>query len=36
MLATIGMILGAYYLLLMLQKVVFGPLKEPSTGQGGH
>lgn len=35
-LATLGMILGAYYLLLMLQKVVFGPLKEP-TGQGhGH
>ncbi len=30
--AAIGMILGAYYLLLMLQKVVFGPLREP----GGH
>jgi NADH-quinone oxidoreductase subunit M len=29
--ATLGMILGAYYLLLMLQKVVFGPLKEPIT-----
>ncbi len=27
--ATLGMILGAYYLLVMLQKVVFGPLKEP-------
>jgi NADH-quinone oxidoreductase subunit M len=30
--ASLGMILGAYYLLTMLQKVVFGPLKEP----GGH
>jgi NADH-quinone oxidoreductase subunit M len=29
-LATLGMILGAYYLLLMIQKVVFGPLKEPA------
>ncbi len=29
--ATLGMILGAYYLLMMLQKVVFGPLKEPAT-----
>lgn len=27
--STLGMILGGYYLLLMLQKVVFGPLKEP-------
>jgi NADH-quinone oxidoreductase subunit M len=34
-LATLGMILGAYYLLLMLQKVVFGPLKEPSL-HGHH
>ena len=25
----LGMILGAYYLLWMLQRVVFGPLKEP-------
>ena len=34
--AALGMILGAYYLLLMIQKVVFGPLKEP-TGHGhGH
>ena len=24
-----GMILGAYYLLWMLQRVVFGPLREP-------
>ena len=31
-LATIGMVLGAYYLLLMLQKVLFGPVREP----GGH
>ena len=29
--ASLGMILGAYYLLLMLQKVVFGPLKEPTA-----
>jgi len=28
-LASIGMILGAYYLLWMLQRVVFGPLHEP-------
>jgi NADH-quinone oxidoreductase subunit M len=34
-LATLGMILGAYYLLLMLQKIVFGPLKEP-TAHGHH
>ena len=27
--AAIGMVLGAYYLLLMLQKVLFGPLREP-------
>ncbi len=32
--AAVGMVLGAYYLLLMLQKVVFGPLKEP--GHDGH
>jgi NADH-quinone oxidoreductase subunit M len=30
-LASIGMILGAYYLLWMLQRVVFGPLLEPSA-----
>ena len=29
-LASIGMILGAYYLLLMIQNIVFGPLKEPT------
>jgi NADH-quinone oxidoreductase subunit M len=28
-LATAGMVLGAYYLLLMVQRVVFGPLREP-------
>lgn len=28
-LATIGMVLGAYYLLVMLRRVVFGPLLEP-------
>jgi NADH-quinone oxidoreductase subunit M len=31
-LAAIGMILGAYYLLWMVQRIVFGPLREP----GGH
>jgi NADH-quinone oxidoreductase subunit M len=34
-LATIGMVLGAYYLLLMLQRVLFGPLREPD-GHGHH
>lgn len=29
--ATVGMILGAYYLLWMLQRVVFGPLREPHS-----
>ena len=29
--ATLGMILGAYYLLWMLQRVVFGPLIEPTV-----
>jgi NADH-quinone oxidoreductase subunit M len=33
-LASLGMIVGAYYLLVMLQNIVFGPLKEPS--QHGH
>jgi NADH-quinone oxidoreductase subunit M len=28
-LAATGMILGAYYLMVMLQKVLFGPLREP-------
>lgn len=31
-LAATGMVFGAYYLLLMLQRVLFGPLHEP----GGH
>ena len=39
-LSSLGMVLGAYYLLWMLQRVVFGPLKEPGGeghGQGhGH
>jgi NADH-quinone oxidoreductase subunit M len=40
-LATVGMILGAYYLMVMLERVLFGPLKEPghaeAHGQGqGH
>ena len=30
-LAALGMILGAYYLLWMLQRVVFGPLREPAA-----
>ncbi len=29
--ATGGMILGAYYILWMLQRVVFGPLREPAV-----
>ena len=32
-LSALGMVLGAYYLLLMLQRVLFGPLREP-TGHG--
>ncbi len=37
-LASIGMILGAYYLLLMIQNIVFGPLKEPAhhSHHAGH
>jgi len=34
-LATLGMILGAYYLLLMVQRVFFGPLLEPSVHSHG-
>jgi NADH-quinone oxidoreductase subunit M len=34
--ACIGMVLGAYYLLLMLQRVLFGPLKEPAHGADAH
>lgn len=33
-LATIGMVLGAYYLLVMLRRVVFGPLREPNHEHG--
>lgn len=35
-LATIGMVLGPYYLLLMLQRVVFGPLREPEAHEPSH
>ena len=35
--AATGMILGAYYLLWMVQCVLFGPLREPHHGSGhGH
>ncbi len=34
-LGSLGMILGAYYLLVMLQRVVFGPLKEPAVHHEG-
>ena len=34
--AALGMILGAYYLMLMLQRVLFGPLREPATHDGAH
>jgi NADH-quinone oxidoreductase subunit M len=34
-LAATGMVLGAYYLFLMLRQVIFGPLKEP-TGHDDH
>ncbi|GIW88171.1 MAG: NADH:ubiquinone oxidoreductase subunit M [Isosphaeraceae bacterium] len=29
-LASLGMILGAYYLLMMIRRLLFGPLREPS------
>jgi NADH-quinone oxidoreductase subunit M len=35
-LASLGMILGAYYLLVMLQKFVFGPLRVPSGQSNGE
>lgn len=36
-LSTIGIVLGAYYLLVMLRRVVFGPLREPHQDhQHGH
>ncbi len=34
--AATGMVLGAYYLLSMVQKVAFGPLKEPSGHDADH
>ena len=34
-LAAVGMVLGAYYLLIMLQRVLFGPLREPA-GHDSH
>jgi NADH-quinone oxidoreductase subunit M len=34
--ASIGMVLGAYYLLWMLQRVIFGPLREPQGHGHGH
>ncbi len=33
--AAIGMILGAYYLFWMLQRIVFGPLREPAPHAHG-
>jgi NADH-quinone oxidoreductase subunit M len=37
LLGALGMILGAYYLLLMLQRVIFGPLREPDgSGLQAH
>jgi NADH-quinone oxidoreductase subunit M len=35
-LASLGMIVGAYYLLVMVQNIVFGPLKEPADLGHGH
>ena len=35
-LGATGMILGAYYLLWMLQRVIFGPLREPHAHGKGH
>jgi NADH-quinone oxidoreductase subunit M len=34
-LATIGMVLGAWYLMVMLQRVLFGPLREPVAHDHG-
>ncbi len=34
-LGATGMVLGAYYLLLMLQRVLFGPLREPGDHEHG-
>lgn len=35
-LAATGMVLGAFYLLWMLQRVIFGPLREPGGHDHGH
>jgi NADH-quinone oxidoreductase subunit M len=35
-LGATGMILGAYYLLLMLERVIFGPLREPALTDQAH
>jgi NADH-quinone oxidoreductase subunit M len=35
-LGTTGVILGAWYLLTMLQHLLFGPLKEPTHDRHGH
>lgn len=35
-LAALGMILGAYYLFWMLQRIVFGPLREPAVHGHAH
>ena len=35
-LASLGMVLGAWYLLWMLQRVVFGPLREPHVHDHAH
>jgi NADH-quinone oxidoreductase subunit M len=35
-LGATGMILGAWYLLWMVQRVVFGPLREPHAHEPGH
>jgi NADH-quinone oxidoreductase subunit M len=34
--AAVGMVLGAFYLLWMLQRVVFGPLREPAIHGHDH
>jgi NADH-quinone oxidoreductase subunit M len=33
-LATLGVVLGAWYMLLLVQRVFFGPVRVPSPGQG--
>lgn len=35
-LAVSGVVLGAWYMLWLVQRVFFGPLKEPATHGGGH